>query len=208
MAFSLALNFKQMTLYYSPAFFFFLLAKCFHVKLIRPCQPELLLTTLAPPNTMQKRTASGQRPSLLVGIARVLCLGVVTIATFAVMWAPFCLYAPPGVGCVENLGQGKVHHPSSARFTPYACRACRGVVKRLTNQPPSPVLHRLFPFERGLFEDKVSNLWCILDVLLKIRRRFSHKFLVRMRYKPQATPGCACVCGALWAHTPRWLRGC
>ena len=33
-----------------------------------------------------------------------------------------------------------------------------------------PVLHRIFPFDRGLFEDKVANFWCIADFLIKLRR--------------------------------------
>lgn len=31
------------------------------------------------------------------------------------------------------------------------------------------VLHRLFPFARGIFEDKVANIWCTLNVLVKLR---------------------------------------
>uniref|UniRef100_A0A6Q2YQ67 Alpha-1,3-glucosyltransferase n=1 Tax=Esox lucius TaxID=8010 RepID=A0A6Q2YQ67_ESOLU len=31
------------------------------------------------------------------------------------------------------------------------------------------VLHRLFPVGRGLFEDKVANTWCSLNVLIKIK---------------------------------------
>ncbi|XP_060555818.1 dolichyl pyrophosphate Man9GlcNAc2 alpha-1,3-glucosyltransferase-like [Ruditapes philippinarum] len=29
------------------------------------------------------------------------------------------------------------------------------------------VVHRLFPFARGIFEDKVSNIWCSLSVVIK-----------------------------------------
>lgn len=32
------------------------------------------------------------------------------------------------------------------------------------------VLRRLFPVARGLFEDKVSNFWCIADVAVKLRQ--------------------------------------
>ncbi|PIK58193.1 hypothetical protein BSL78_04917, partial [Apostichopus japonicus] len=35
------------------------------------------------------------------------------------------------------------------------------------------VLRRLFPFGRGLFEDKVSNIWCVLDVLFKLKRNIA-----------------------------------
>lgn len=31
------------------------------------------------------------------------------------------------------------------------------------------VLHRIFPLERGVFEDKVSNIWCQINVLFKLR---------------------------------------
>lgn len=34
------------------------------------------------------------------------------------------------------------------------------------------VLHRIFPFQRGLFEGKVANLWCALSVKpFRIRQR-------------------------------------
>ncbi|XP_033738805.1 dolichyl pyrophosphate Man9GlcNAc2 alpha-1,3-glucosyltransferase-like [Pecten maximus] len=31
------------------------------------------------------------------------------------------------------------------------------------------VLHRLFPFARGLYEDKVANVWCSLSFLIKLK---------------------------------------
>ena len=31
------------------------------------------------------------------------------------------------------------------------------------------VLHRLFPFSRGLFEDKVANFWCSVSPILKVK---------------------------------------
>ncbi|PCH40063.1 glycosyltransferase family 57 protein [Wolfiporia cocos MD-104 SS10] len=39
---------------------------------------------------------------------------------------------------------------------------------------------RIFPFARGLFEDKVANFWCASDVLLKWRRRLSAPALMRL----------------------------
>lgn len=35
------------------------------------------------------------------------------------------------------------------------------------------VLHRLFPFARGLFEDKVANVWCSLSLLIKFKQLVS-----------------------------------
>ncbi|OQR91865.1 dolichyl pyrophosphate Man9GlcNAc2 alpha-1,3-glucosyltransferase [Achlya hypogyna] len=99
----LALNFKQMSLYYAPAITFYLLAKCWYT------------------------------PGF---IARFLKLAVAVIGTFALLWAPFCIYHDGP--CADGLLQ---------------------------------VLHRIFPVGRGLFEDKVANVWCCLDLFFKLRQR-------------------------------------
>eukprot|EP00668_Euglena_longa_P014795 GGOE01018821.1.p1 GENE.GGOE01018821.1~~GGOE01018821.1.p1 ORF type:complete len:510 (-),score=135.54 GGOE01018821.1:321-1850(-) len=102
--FSAALNYKQMLLYYSPAFFCFLLA-----------------------NSLRGRSLCG-------GIGRVALIGSVVLGTFALLWAPWLLQ---GVASTRQL------------------------------------LHRLFPFERGLFEDKVANLWCSMSLVYKAHLRHS-----------------------------------
>lgn len=42
------------------------------------------------------------------------------------------------------------------------------------------VLLRLFPFSRGLFEDKVANLWFCLDVTLKLRKKLAVPQLAKL----------------------------
>lgn len=42
------------------------------------------------------------------------------------------------------------------------------------------VLHRIFPFARGIFEDKVSNVWCAVNVLVKLRTLFDTKQLATL----------------------------
>ena len=39
------------------------------------------------------------------------------------------------------------------------------------------VLTRIFPLNRGLFEDKVANFWCALNVLFKIKTLYTSDFL-------------------------------
>lgn len=34
-------------------------------------------------------------------------------------------------------------------------------------------IHRIFPFERGIFEDKVANFWCVTNVAIKYRTMFT-----------------------------------
>uniref|UniRef100_A0A8C5PP09 Alpha-1,3-glucosyltransferase n=1 Tax=Leptobrachium leishanense TaxID=445787 RepID=A0A8C5PP09_9ANUR len=44
------------------------------------------------------------------------------------------------------------------------------------------VLRRLFPVGRGLFEDKVANVWCCLSVLLKIKNILSPETQLRLSF--------------------------
>lgn len=39
---------------------------------------------------------------------------------------------------------------------------------------------RIFPFNRGLFEDKVANFWCASNVVMKWRERLGRSVLVRL----------------------------
>uniref|UniRef100_H2M3G8 Alpha-1,3-glucosyltransferase n=1 Tax=Oryzias latipes TaxID=8090 RepID=H2M3G8_ORYLA len=102
-AFSLALNYKQMELYHALPFFCYLLGKCFKAGLI------------------------GHGFFLLVRIA------AAVVVTFALCWLPF------------------LSDPAQAL----------------------QVVRRIFPVARGLFEDKVANTWCSLNVLIKIRTLMS-----------------------------------
>ena len=42
------------------------------------------------------------------------------------------------------------------------------------------VLHRLFPFARGIFEDKVANFWCCLNVVYKVKEIFDITTLAKI----------------------------
>jgi alpha-1,3-glucosyltransferase len=125
--FCLALNFKQMTLYYAPAVFFYLLGRCMAKG------PVKFFTRIVP-------------------------LGLVVLFTFYVLWEPFVKYPPT--------------HPKS--FTNNDDFTTQFSI----DNPPTPlqrlehVVRRIFPFQRGLFEGKVSNLWCALNTKpVKIRDR-------------------------------------
>uniref|UniRef100_A0A8C1ESX8 Alpha-1,3-glucosyltransferase n=1 Tax=Cyprinus carpio carpio TaxID=630221 RepID=A0A8C1ESX8_CYPCA len=104
LAFTLALNYKQMELYHSLPFFCYLLGKCIKQGLI------------------------GR------GFFQLAKISLTVLVTFALCWMPF-------------LSDPK---------------------------QPLQVLHRLFPFGRGLFEDKVANTWCSLNVLIKIKTLLIH----------------------------------
>lgn len=43
------------------------------------------------------------------------------------------------------------------------------------------VVHRIFPVFRGLYQDKVANVWCAVNIVVKLRERFAIQDLVRFR---------------------------
>ena len=129
--FSLALNFKQMTLYYAPVIFAYLLGRCF---------------------AGSGTNKSNNIPSTPVKefLQRFVALGLTVIVTFAILWFPFL-----------------VNGPSDEQEESQTAGTLSLVLSRGTH-----VLHRIFPLERGLFEGKVSNLWCALDTKpINIRQR-------------------------------------
>eukprot|EP01061_Rhynchopus_euleeides_P009068 TRINITY_DN18223_c0_g1_i1.p1 TRINITY_DN18223_c0_g1~~TRINITY_DN18223_c0_g1_i1.p1 ORF type:complete len:539 (+),score=208.93 TRINITY_DN18223_c0_g1_i1:47-1618(+) len=42
------------------------------------------------------------------------------------------------------------------------------------------VLHRMFPFARGLYEDKVANVWCSLSLVFKMDRFFARDVVLKI----------------------------
>lgn len=53
-------------------------------------------------------------------------------------------------------------------------------------------LHRVFPFSRGLWEDKVANFWCAANVLIKFRDLFAQNTLQRVRYEDEKSQSELC----------------
>jgi alpha-1,3-glucosyltransferase len=124
-AFSCALNYKQMLLYYAPSWFVFLLAES--------C----------------REGSSNHSASLFRAVRHVATLALVVGLVFAVTWLPFCVFSPRLED--SDFGAASFLQPCGAGM--------------------QAVLGRLFPFSRSVFEDKVANLWCAAEPLLKLRER-------------------------------------
>ena len=133
-AFSLALNYKQMELYHALPFFFFLLGKSFNNQ-STSCQFKTK-------QKVPKEAASAKSKSTIMcrGLINVAKLAIVVTVSFLLLWLPFFL-----TGGVDSVLQ---------------------------------ILRRLFPFSRGLYEDKVANFWCSFSVLVKVRQVIPQRLLV------------------------------
>ena len=104
------------------------------------------------------------RPLRLFGV------GTATIMSFAIVFAPMLLGTfydnYRGINPPLSISDRKVnpllelltpHTDPSARFYP--------LLLQLTQ-----IIHRVFPFARGLFEDKVANLWGCIHILHKLHK--------------------------------------
>ncbi|XP_062510066.1 dolichyl pyrophosphate Man9GlcNAc2 alpha-1,3-glucosyltransferase-like isoform X2 [Corticium candelabrum] len=111
-AFTLALNYKQMELYHAIPFFCYLLGKCLHE------------------DTFYRK------------FVKLGSIGCAVLATFLLCWFPFL------------------------------------TSKEMVMQ----VVHRVFPFARGLFEDKVANFWCTLSLIVKMKNVMSQAKLVQLAF--------------------------
>ncbi|KAM0747216.1 ALG6, ALG8 glycosyltransferase [Meredithblackwellia eburnea MCA 4105] len=67
--------------------------------------------------------------------------------------------------------------------------------------PPTVLLqslHRIFPFSRGLFEDKVANAWCVINVVVKLRDIASIAVLARVALLATVVAVLPSVVGVVW----------
>lgn len=137
-AFSLALNYKQMELYHALPFFFYLLGKSFSSQ--HENRSPVVSKPIKSASGEQARSPDRKWSVLFWDLLCVAKLGIAVAVSFAVLWLPF-----------------------------WKAGGVNGALQ---------VLRRLFPFSRGLFEDKVSNFWCSLSVLIKVQRLFPQDLLV------------------------------
>jgi len=152
----LAISYKQMALYYAMPIFFYILG------LVWFGNKNSNKNTS---KTVVVATSTGIVSKFFNGIVKIMKIGIVVIVTMAVCWLPFVLTSAP-TNIVDSNGNATIVEATASNK--YA------VIKQ--------VLHRVFPFYRGLFEDKVANLWCSLSIVFKWNQLFKQQVLIRIRY--------------------------
>lgn len=100
-----------------------------------------------------------------VRIFRLLCISLVTLASFAVLFAPFIVNA---TGAEARSMLASAPQPPLLQALPF------DIDKNSILYTPlfqlMQIVHRVFPFARGIFEDKVANAWCVIHTFYKLHR--------------------------------------
>lgn len=109
-----------------------------------------------------------------VNVARFLFIALVTVASFAVLYLPFLL----GIvyDMYRGLPQKDLPLPPLLASLPISLDEEAWYFPILLQL--AQTVHRIFPFARGLFEDKVANVWCTIHTVHKLHR-YSSLFLQR-----------------------------
>jgi alpha-1,3-glucosyltransferase len=114
-----------------------------------------------------------------INIPRFLGIAIVTVTSFAILLLPIFL------GALYDSHRGIDARPELEGFaaplpilSEYSFQINSKAWYYPLLQQSAQVIHRVFPFARGLFEDKVANFWCALNILYKLRH-FSSEDLQR-----------------------------
>jgi len=98
-------------------------------------------------------------------VSRLLSIALVTLASFAALFAPLLL------GVLYDLHRKTPMPPlaPSSFLTEFNLKVNPTSASGAIILQVAQVIHRCFPFARGLFEDKVANFWCFANTLYKLR---------------------------------------
>ncbi|KAI9927845.1 Glucosyltransferase-like protein [Aspergillus wentii] len=109
-----------------------------------------------------------------VRILRLLCISLITIVAFAVLFAPLII----GASSAEARSiLASVDEPPLLQALPMKIDKSSLFYAPLFQL--MQIIHRVFPFARGLFEDKVANAWCAIHTFYKLHR-FDSSLLQRV----------------------------
>ncbi|KAF2013108.1 glycosyltransferase family 57 protein [Aaosphaeria arxii CBS 175.79] len=101
-----------------------------------------------------------------LAFTRLLAIAIVTIVSFGILYLPFLL------GIAHDIYHGL--SLDDLPIPPFLASIPIGLNDEAWYYPflleVSQSIHRIFPFSRGLFEDKVANIWCTIHTLHKLHR--------------------------------------
>lgn len=187
--FCASLNHKQMSLYFAPAFFAYLLGRCLErrsaVAKVGRAQEQLRGGELGRKRGMASygggdAHASARHPPKamllapshqIIALARI---GLTVLSCFALAWAPFLRSRAAAAAVLSRI------FPTQASARQPAQPALPGpgrphqAASPLSRSPPASA-----PLQRGLYEDYVANFWCASSRLVKWKALLTTHALVR-----------------------------
>jgi alpha-1,3-glucosyltransferase len=98
-----------------------------------------------------------------INIPRLLSIALITLAAFALLLAPLMLGATSAEA--RELFASAPVPPLLQTIQVDKSSVLYGLLLQLTQ-----IIYRVFPFARGLFEDKVANAWCAVHTFYKLTR--------------------------------------
>ncbi|KAI0837749.1 glycosyltransferase family 57 protein [Hypoxylon sp. FL0890] len=131
-----------------------------------------------------------------INVGRLMGIAAVTLASFVVLVLPIiigALYdASRGIDSRPDLDGPRPPLPIFTFLSAYLDTEASyyPVVVQIAQ-----MIHRIFPFARGLFEDKVANFWCAANVVIKLRK-YPTELLQRVSLLAtlaSITPPCATI---------------
>jgi alpha-1,3-glucosyltransferase len=103
-----------------------------------------------------------------INLPRLIGIASVTLATFILLILPLIL------GALYDYHRGIISPELHGHVSPLPVLTV--FFEQLNNpytlvpiQQLAQMAHRIFPFARGLFEDKVANFWCTLNIIYKLK---------------------------------------
>jgi alpha-1,3-glucosyltransferase len=99
-------------------------------------------------------------------MSRLVAIALATVASFAVLYAPFILGVLYDWSTRASLQD--FPEPPLLQALPFDLDKKSWYYAIILQMAQS--VHRIFPFARGLFEDKVANFWCALHTFHKLNR--------------------------------------
>lgn len=106
-----------------------------------------------------------------INITRLIAIAIVTLLSFALLLAPFLLasfYESHFLGISARPDLHGFAAPLPI-FSEYSFMLDPEAAYYPVIQQVAQLVHRIFPFARGLFEDKVANFWCALNTIVKLK---------------------------------------
>ncbi|OJD19806.1 hypothetical protein AJ78_00306 [Emergomyces pasteurianus Ep9510] len=100
-----------------------------------------------------------------IRIGRLICISIITTLTFGLIFSPFI------VTPLYNKYRGielSLPSPSLVQSLPVKLDDSSWIFPPILQL--GQAIHRIFPFSRGLFEDKVANIWCTIHTFYKLNR--------------------------------------